>query len=81
MIDASQFLPGFDTMFLLQAFSSGTCLSQHCSRQGKRKRGPVRCEAVTNTGTSARKGNELLFAAVETLFRIPPLFNMAVKQV
>lgn len=41
----------------------------------------MRCEAVTQTGTSARMGNELLFAAVEMLFKVPPLFNMAVKQV
>ena len=41
----------------------------------------MKCEAVANTSASAKRGNGVLFAAVEVLFKIPPLFNMAVKQV
>lgn len=66
---------------LPQAFSSGSGTPQHFTRYGRQKRHTERCQAAANTGTSARKGNELLFAAVETLFKVPPLFNMAVKQV
>ena len=36
---------------------------------------------MANTSASASRGNELLFAAVEMLFKVPPLFKMAVKQV
>lgn len=36
---------------------------------------------MANSQSSAKKGNEVLFAAVEMLFKVPPLFNMAVKQV
>ena len=70
-----------DPECLLQAFSSRSCTPQHLSRRGRQKRHTEQCQAAANTGASARKGNELLFAAVETLFKVPPLFNMAVRQV
>ena len=64
-----------------QAFSSGPYISLQQSRQCRQQSRTVRCEAAASTAASGKKGNEVLFAAVEMLFKVPPLFNMAVKQV
>lgn len=64
-----------------QAFSSDPCISLQQSRQCRQQSRTVRCEAAASTAASGKKGNEFLFAAVEMLFKVPPLFNMAVRQV
>lgn len=64
----------------VQAFTTGELRYQQ-QRRHNQACSSIKCEAVVNTSASAKRGNEVLFAAVEVLFKIPPLFNMAVKQV
>ena len=64
----------------VQAFTTGALRYQQ-QRRHNQACSSIKCEAVANTSASAKRGNEVLFAAVEVLFEIPPLFNVAVKQV